>query len=300
MTWLWSVLSAALVLGCVAGPAAAQRRVALVVAIDSYKFLRPLDNAVRDGKAMAALLGANGFEVSAYYNLDLSGLVKAVESFRANARGAEQAVIYYAGHGMEVDGRNIVAPSDLEADCATMSWRGTVGLDTLFQAIRDAPRQAVLLDACRDAPIPACGTRGSSGMGFRNLGELARPGVSVMIANSTLPGAVASDGQRGQHSPFARSLIDRMTERPTAPLRDVLDLVAADVEKATGGRQTPEVIVRGVAPRICLSGQNCGVAPVAVSTARTKDDRDRQFEAEPQPDACRSQNPPISCLWSRR
>ena len=111
------VALAALVCVCLSAPLAAEgKRVALIIGMSDYQHLSSLANPVPDAKAIAAALKAHGFEVSENYNLDRADLLDALESFEREAQGAEVALVYYAGHGMEVDGKNVVAPTDMEID----------------------------------------------------------------------------------------------------------------------------------------------------------------------------------------
>ena len=130
----------------------------------------------------------HGFEVSEHYNLD-----RAVCSMRSNlqAAGARRrvALVYYAGHGMEIDGKNVVAPTDMEIECANKSTLRSVELDALFAAASPAPQQIVLLDACRNNPFPQCPTRGfGAGGGFRGFSRQTEEDRSLLIANATLSG----------------------------------------------------------------------------------------------------------------
>ncbi|MCP4384841.1 MAG: SUMF1/EgtB/PvdO family nonheme iron enzyme, partial [Hyphomicrobiales bacterium] len=144
-------------------------------------------------------------------------------------------------------------------------------LDKLFDALGTAPRQVVLIDACRNDPFPLCPSRSArEGSGFRGFSRIAAEDQSLLIANATLPGELAADGEPGGHSPFAKALLARFEASPDAYLRDVLDLTARDVQKATGGGQVPEVTTRGGAPRICLSAEGCGATP-GVSAPTTVD-----------------------------
>ena len=105
----------ALLLLTAALPAAAQaKRVALVIGMSDYQHLSSLINPVPDAKAIAAEVKSHGFEISEYYNLDRADLPDAREKFKREAAGAEVALVYYAGHGMGVDGKNVLAPTDNE------------------------------------------------------------------------------------------------------------------------------------------------------------------------------------------
>jgi uncharacterized caspase-like protein len=159
---MFRILAAALlVMLSVSSPALANaKRVALILGIGEYQHLSSLTNPVRDAKAIATELRDHGFEVSEHYNLDRADLLDALETFKRQAQDAEVALVYYAGHGMEIDGKNVVAPTDMEIECANRSTLRSVELDALFAAASPAPQQIVLLDACRNNPFPQCPTRG--------------------------------------------------------------------------------------------------------------------------------------------
>ena len=241
------------------------KRVALILGIGEYKHLSSLTNPVRDAKAIATELRDHGFEVSEHYNLDRADLLDALETFKRQAQDAEVALVYYAGHGMEIDGKNVVAPTDMEIECANKSTLRSVELDALFAAAGPAPQQIVLLDACRNNPFPQCPTRGfGAGGGFRGFSRQTEEDRSLLIANATLSGQLAADGDAGDHSPFAKSLLKNFDENPRAFLRDVLEMTAKDVRVASRGSQVPEITTRGGSPRVCLDATGCGATPVAL------------------------------------
>ena len=239
------------------------KRVALILGIGEYQHLSSLTNPVRDAKAIATELRDHGFEVSEHYNLDRADLLDALETFKRQAQDAEVALVYYAGHGMEIDGKNVVAPTDMEIECANKSTLRSVELDALFAAAGPAPQQIVLLDACRNNPFPQCPTRGfGAGGGFRGFSRQTEEDRSLLIANATLSGQLAADGDAGDHSPFAKSLLKNFDENPRAFLRDVLEMTAKDVRVASRGAQVPEITTRGGSPRVCLDATGCGATPV--------------------------------------
>jgi formylglycine-generating enzyme required for sulfatase activity len=253
--------------------AAAEKRVALVLGIGEYQHLSTLDNPVRDAKAIAASLKAHGFAVSDYYNLDRADLLDALETFKLEAAEAEVALIYYAGHGMEVGRKNIIAPTDMEIECGNKTTLRAVELDQLFDAASEAPAQIVLLDACRNDPFPQCPTRGSdTGGGFRGLSRVTEEDRSLLIANATLSGKLAADGESGQHSPFAKALLANFQQYPRTPIRDLLDLTAKEVRVATLGSQVPEITTQGGAPQVCLDVTGCGMPAPSLSAEGTIDD----------------------------
>ncbi len=118
----------------------------------------------------------------------------------------------------------------------------------------------IVLDACRERPYKSC-ARGGAATGFRGL-QRSPPGM--LIVNSTAPGALAADGDKGAGSPFLRIASEKLKAAPGAYFREVFDDVAREVYTLTNGNQVPEVLARGGAPKICLSGK-CGVQ-VAVVT----------------------------------
>ena len=103
----------------------------------------------------------------------------------------------------------------------------------------------MLLDACRNNLFPQCPSRGvNSRSGFR--------GFSRLTANATLSGQLAADGDAGDHSPFAKSLLKNFEEHPHLYMRDVLELTAQEVRVASRGAQVPESTTRGGSPLVCL------------------------------------------------
>ena len=243
---------------CFSASPASARRVALVFGLSSYNSLASLPNPEKDAKAIASVLRKNGFRVFEHYNLLRADFLDALEAFREEADKATVALVYYAGHGMEIGGKNILAPRDMEIQCQPKKAKRAVPLRQVFEAISGAPKQIVLLDACRNDPFPQCPTRSArAGTGFRALSRIDTEDSSVLIVNATLSGQLAADGDAGEHSPFAKALLARFNESPRTYFRDLLDQTAADVRRATFGAQVPEVTSRGGAPRICLAGEGC-------------------------------------------
>jgi Caspase domain/Putative peptidoglycan binding domain len=260
------VLALALLLAASAPSAAQGKRVALVIGMGAYQHLSSLNNPVPDAKAIAAALKEHGFDVSEHYNLDRADLLDVLEAFKREATNAEVALIYYAGHGMEVEGKNVLAPTDMEIECENKTARRSVELEQLFAAAGNAPQQIVLLDACRNNPFPQCPSRGvNSGSGFRGLSLVGEPDRTLLIANATLSGSLAADGDPGAHSPFATALIKNFNEHPRLYFGDLLNLTAADVRVASRGSQIPEITARGGSPRICLDATGCGEGGAAPS-----------------------------------
>jgi formylglycine-generating enzyme required for sulfatase activity len=256
------VAAASLLWLAVWSPANAEaKRVALVVGMGEYRHLSTLSNPVPDAKAIAAELKSHGFEVSEYYNLDRADLLDALEKFEGDAAGADVALVYYAGHGMEVQGKNLLAPTDMEVECENKSALRSVDLQQLFKAAGPAPQQIVLLDACRNDPFPQCPARGAGqGSGFRGLSLLGEADRTLLIANATGSGKLAADGEPGSHSPFASALLKNFDENPHLYFGDLLNKTAADVKIASHGAQVPEVTAQGGSPKVCLDAAGCGAS----------------------------------------
>src|SRR5690606_32771115 len=147
----------------------------------AYQSLSALSNPTRDAVAIAGALRANGFDVSEFSNLSRADFLDALESFQQKAKGAELALVFYAGHGMEIAGRDILAPVDMEISCNPKKARRAVGFDKLFEAASGASNKVVLLDSCRNDPFPTCPTRSArKGSGFRGLSRVNADGAMLI------------------------------------------------------------------------------------------------------------------------
>jgi WD40 repeat protein len=270
--WLTAALSTAPLSAEEAPP---KKRVALVIGNDAYlgggekddaksKHLGKLANPVRDARAVAALLKRHGFAVTEDYDLDYSGFRRVLRRFSNEATGADTALVFYAGHGMEVvekdDVLNVLAPIDAEIDCETRDHFNTVALTEITKAIRGVKNQIVILDACRDNPFPNCPVRsaGTRGYGFRaaDLAK-ARRGEAILLAYSTAQKSVARDGAPGDHSPFARELLAVLGDSPHAHFWPLMNQLVVKVGVATKFSQVPSVTIEGGLPLTCLAGTGC-------------------------------------------
>jgi tetratricopeptide (TPR) repeat protein len=266
LAWILSVV-VALLLAAAPVTAEEQRRVALVIGNDTYKSLAPLDNPTHDAGRLAALLDASGFDVVrcdgerlGCFNLSRDGLEDALHALRRKAKGAELALVFYAGHGMEGSGGNVLAPIDMEvSDCTERALRRAVSLNEVFGAVAEARRKIVILDACRNNPFAQCPpARGSRPASF---GDFAVSEVeSFLLVSSTKPGQVASDGYPGAHSPYVRALLHWLQQAPQVQFHQLLSHVAKDVIEDTAranDTQVPEMVLRGGGAEGCLKGADC-------------------------------------------
>jgi len=285
MRWaVWLALGLSLVAG--SAESAAEKRIALVIGQNGYQMLSKLNNPVADGKSIAAVLRDHGFEVTEHYDLPRAEFLDALETFRDQSETVSVALVYYAGHGLEVAGKNVLAPVDMDIDCEKKVPRRAIGLEELFDAVSGAPQQIVLLDACRNDPFPQCPSRSvGGGGGFRGFTRVGSEGRSLLIANATLSGQLAADGEAGRHSPFAKALLARFETDAHLFLRDLLDHAAGDVSRDTHGMQSPEILTRAGAPRVCLDplcGGNESAAtpkPVPSSLPANSDSAQQAWEA---------------------
>jgi uncharacterized caspase-like protein len=223
-------------------PAAAEKRVALVVGNSAYVNANPLPNPVHDAGEMAKALTEAGFEVIAGLDLDKTGFDGKIRDFARALDGADVALFFYAGHGLQVGGRNYLVPIDAimqkERD---LDFEG-ISVDFVLKQMeidRENKTNVVFLDACRDNPLArnlarSMGTRSVSiGKGLAQV----ETGVGTFIAYSTQPGNVALDGD-GANSPFTTALA-KGVRVPGRNLTAVMVDVRRDVLAATQGKQVP-------------------------------------------------------------
>jgi uncharacterized caspase-like protein len=231
---------AALAALSLAWPAQAAGRVALVIANSAYAHAPRLPNPPNDARAIAAALRGVGFATTEKADLSKRDLEAALKVFAASARGADVAVIYYAGHGMEQAGLNYVVPVDATLASDQDVDFDAVPLDLLLRSVEGAGRlKLVILDACRNNPFLT--TMARSG-GTRAIGRgLARvePQGDTLVAYAAREGSTADDGD-GRDSPFTRALTQRLGT-PGLEIRLLFGQVRDDVLKATDRRQEPAI-----------------------------------------------------------
>jgi len=218
------------------------RRVALVIGNGNYAAEQDrLINPPNDAQAVGAKLEGLGFEVIMAIDRDLRGMRDGLREFDRAMQGADTALFFYAGHGMEYRGRNYLFPIDAELESESDIDFQLVNMNTI-QSLMEArvPTQLIFLDACRDNPVAgrfrnSLGRSRSTGVGE----GLARMDAAdgTFIAYATSPGETATDGE-GANSPFSAALVEYIDE-PNLDVRLVMDKVRLAVRSATGGKQTP-------------------------------------------------------------
>lgn len=222
--------------------AAAEKRVALVIGNAAYSRVAPLPNAANDSAAIAELLRKAGFDsVELRDNLGIGALRRALRDFSDRVRDADIAVLFFAGHGIEVNGTNYLIPIDAALDRDIDIEDEAVSLDRAIQLMEPARRlRLVILDACRENPFLRAMRRT---LATRSIGRgLAKVDVvasDTLVAFAAKAGSTASDGE-GQNSPYTRALVKHLTT-PGLDLRLALGRVRDEVLATTPDRQEPFV-----------------------------------------------------------
>lgn len=218
--------------------AAAEERVALVVGNGAYKNVPPLRNPTNDAADMAASLERLGFAVTLVQDSGFDDLRRALIGFGAKARDADMAVVFFAGHGMEVAGENWAIPVDASLTSDSDVENEAIGLKSLSLAVSGARSLGlVILDACRNNPFGARMQRTTRTRAVsRGLAPI-EPTGNVLVAFAARDGTTATDGD-GRNSPFTAALLHNL-EIPGLEIDFLLRNVRDDVLRATGGDQQP-------------------------------------------------------------
>jgi uncharacterized caspase-like protein len=236
----WALAAAAFCL--MSGPAFAEKRVALVLGNSAYKNVAPLTNPINDSARIAATLKEAGFDVvDSRRDLPAAETRRALRDFADRARDADIAVVYYAGHGIEVDGANYLIPVDARLERDTDIYDEGLSLDRILIAIEPAKKlRLVILDACRDNPFSRTMKRtvASRAIG-QGLAKVEPTSPNVLIAYSAKAGSTAADGD-GNNSPFTAALSHHLT-KPGLDVRRAFGFVRDEVLKTTGNKQEPFV-----------------------------------------------------------
>ena len=221
-----------------------ERRVALVIGNAAYSHAAPLPNAVNDADAMAESLRGLGFQVTAVRNQTASALRRSLRDFSDATCGADVALLFYAGHGLQMGQRdraeNYLVPVDARLSAARDMEDETIALSRILHLMEGARARLIILDACRDTPLMARMVQaGATRSVSRGLAPIDAAGAhGTLVAFSTAPGAVAADGS-GWNSPFTTALVRHLPTTPGVELRGVLTRVRADVAQATGNAHVP-------------------------------------------------------------
>ncbi|MGX1164991.1 putative caspase-like protein [Bradyrhizobium sp. USDA 372] len=237
---LFALLIVAIWVG--AGPALAEKRVALVMGNSAYTNVARLANPANDAALVGGMFRKAGFDtVDIKLDLSVVDMRKALREFGSKVRDADVAVVYYAGHGIELDGTNYLIPTDAALETDTDVLDEAFPLDRVLFAVEPAKQlRLVILDACRDNPFAKTMKRtiASRAVG-RGLAKVEPTSPNTMVAFAAKAGSTASDGD-AKNSPFATALVDRLPT-PGLDLGKAFRFVRDDVLKTTGNKQEPFV-----------------------------------------------------------
>jgi hypothetical protein len=236
------ILATWLSTGLGTGAALAEKRVALVMGNSAYKNVARLANPANDAALVGGMFRKAGFDtVDVKLDLNVADMRKALRDFGGKAREADVAVVYYAGHGIELDGTNYLIPTDATLETDSDVLDETLPLDRALFAVEPAKQlRLVILDACRDNPFAKTMKRTSAARAIgRGLAKVEPTSPNTMIAFAAKAGSTASDGD-AKNSPFATALVERLP-MPGLDLRKAFGFVRDDVLKTTSYKQEPYV-----------------------------------------------------------
>lgn len=261
--------------------AVAQKRVALVIGNAAYRHTPELTNPKNDAADIGGVLKERGFHVILGLDLDKRAFDAKVREFAQALQGAEVALFFYAGHGMQVSGHNYLVPVDAKLTTMSALDFETVRLDLVHKAMElEAKTSLLFFDACRDNPLSRTLARA---MGLRSF-EIGRglaaieSGASTLISFSTQPGNVALDGT-GRNSPFSSALVKQLGTS-NDDLNAILIAVRNDVIRQTDRKQVPweHSALTGrfffntpARPSVAVSGPQLRSSEVAEAWSATKD-----------------------------
>jgi hypothetical protein len=286
-----SALLGTLILALTTASAFAEKRVALVIGNSAYKNVARLANPANDAATLAEMFKKARFDVvESRIDLSAAEMRRALRDFADKARDADIAVVYYAGHGIEVDGTNYLIPVDAQLERDTDVYDETFALDRILVAIEPAKQlRLIILDACRDNPFTKTMKRtiGSRSVG-RGLAKVEPASPNTMIAFATKAGFTASDGD-SKNSPYAAALAKHLTT-PGLDLRRALGFVRDDVMSVTSQKQEPFTygslggndlpLVAAVAVAVPVAGPGPGPAPAPVLDKISEQRRDYEFSLQ--------------------
>ncbi len=215
--------------------AAGSKRIALVIGNGAYTAASQLTNPTHDAEAIADRLKSLDFSVTLLRDATEHSMVQSIVKFKDDLTACHVGLIFYAGHGVQIDGENYVLPVDCNPGTMPELRQSSVSLGTLLDPLEESGKVGIIiLDCCRDNPFQGRSLSRSLRRGFANLGAPA----GTFIAFSTQPGATASDGTAGQHSPFAHSLLQHIIAEDQ-DVGQMMRVVRKEVNEKTEGRQLP-------------------------------------------------------------
>ncbi|MEP7239821.1 MAG: caspase family protein [Devosia sp.] len=259
---------AAMALCLQAGAALADKRVALVVGNGAYATLGTLANPTNDADDIASTLRAIGFEVTLAEDADEHQFTDALSNFATAADGADVALFYYSGHGLQYASENYLVPVDALLRNRFSLTHETIALNDVLSAMSGAHTALVYVDACRSFPITgtflaAANERVTPVAGLAPIEQVR----NVFVGFSASPGQTARDGS-GRNSPFTTAMLDKLP-RPGLDVASMFSAVTAEVVSATEGAQKPQSF-SGIGADVTLVA---GAAPGTDSAAPDAEER---------------------------
>lgn len=235
-----------------------QKRVALVIGVGTYQQVPPLANPGNDAAEVASALGRLGFDVHLHIDPVRTDFEAILRSFRAALIGADIGLFYYAGHSIQVDGKNYIIPTDARLDGPPGFEDFLIDIEEIDALMKQrSDVRITILDACRDNPFigddqALHGSDGQTRSIGRGLAPIADPDTIAeqtgtdaygsVIAYAAAPGRTASDGD-GKHSPYTAALLENL-EKPGLEIGRMFRNIAASVIRKTSRAQLPEYLVR--------------------------------------------------------
>ncbi|QDI75709.1 MULTISPECIES: caspase family protein [Leisingera] len=216
---------------------------AIVIGIQDYDHVTDLTNTRNDARAVAEMLRSFGYTVFEGYDLDKRGFEALLRQAALNIRDGSQVFFYYAGHGIQLGRRNYLLTSDAELSGIHDLPFQSVTLDRVSAILGGkAGSQILMLDSCRDNPVPDAKLSAEVGAQLYEAREgfdVFRPPLNTLVAFSTSPGATALDGEPGGNSPYTASVVRHFPDRPEEDAMTVLAAIRGDVYSTTGNTQVP-------------------------------------------------------------
>jgi Caspase domain/Domain of unknown function (DUF4189) len=239
MNYLGTTILSAFAWSCCNVPAFAEKRIALVVGNSAYQNITRLENPRNDATLMAETLSGLGFTLiggRAQLDLDKAALDTDVQNFGRQIQGADVALFYYAGHGVQVNGSNYLVPVGANPTREADVDFQMVDINLVLRQMQGSGTRLnmVILDACRNNPFGARGLRSADG----GLAQMRAP-EGTLISYATQPGSVAQDGSDG-HSPYTKALASTI-KQAGLDIFQTFNQVGLAVKRETGGSQQPWV-----------------------------------------------------------
>ena len=238
---------------CAVGIASAEKRVALVIGNSNYSHTARLYNPSKDSKDIAAALRRLKFDVMEYHDVALFDMLAVMTKFSVKAQKADTAVLYFAGHGMEVGGENWLLPTDVKLLSDVDTPNEALSLSNVMKQMRGTKNLSlVILDACRNNPFTSKMKRTDKlnrnlDRGFTRVGNSSKQGFArvepegnILVAYAAREGTLAEDGKAGENSPYATALLEHI-ETPGLDVRFIFGRVRDSVMALSTGEQIPHI-----------------------------------------------------------